>query len=157
MTRNRLPGVAVVLAAGLLLSACGGDSPAATESTPLEREANTAADGAVTGTGPAVDLFKRYVEAINGKDLDAYLALFAEDAVFVDAGRRMTGISQIRRWGSDLIDVDSNYVIVELTGQGNEASLVFDYEAPGVGYSLDDGKGELTANDSGLISSLRLD
>lgn len=157
MARNHLPGAGVLLAAVLGLTACGGNPPAATGPETNERETSSAMTRNEAGEGPAVELFRKYIDAINGGDLDGYLALFAEDAVFVDAGRRMTGIAQIRRWGADLIEVDSKYVIVELTGEGNEARLVFDYEAPGVGYSLDDGAGELTANDSGQISSLRLD
>jgi hypothetical protein len=143
--------LAALIVIGLLLAACNDTR------SPVVPDRGTPAGTTAAATGPAVDLVRRYVAAINGKNLEAYVRLFAKDAVFVDAGRRSTGAEQIRRFGADLIRVDSRYVIVEVTGGGNEARLVFDYTAPGVGYSLNDGRGELTADDDGLIRFLRLD
>lgn len=143
--------LATLILIGVLVAACNG----APSSTAADRGA--LAETTAAATGPAVNLVRRYVATINAKDLEGYARLFADDAVFVDAGRRFTGADQIRRFGADLVRVGSRYVIVELTGEGNEASLVFDYTAPGVGYTLDDGRGELTADGNGLIRFLRLD
>jgi ketosteroid isomerase-like protein len=151
-------GVGSVLVAAVL-TACGTDP--ANQQPPQRQEADSVSTSngpaaEVQANGPAAELVKRYVEAINAKDLDAYVALFNEDATFVDAGRRFTGMPQIRRFGERLINDDSHYVIVELNGEGDEANLVFDYTAIGGGYRKEDGTGELTSS-NGLISALRLD
>lgn len=164
MIRNlfRPLGAVFLLTSALLLAACAGDPAPAPTANPgnTGNPANTetaASNAGTASTGEAADLLRGFVEAINNKDLDAYIALFHDDAVFVDAGRRFTGREQIRRFGASLIEDLSHYEIVEITGEGNQASMVFDYVAGEGGYyTLDDAKGDVTAED-GRIRSLRLD
>jgi hypothetical protein len=145
-------GTVVLLAGVLLLAACAND-PAPGPA----RNTTTTATPEGTATGDAADLLRGFVDAINGKDLDAYIRLFHDDAVFVDAGRRFTGREQIRRFGASLIEDLSHYEIVELTGDDGKASMVFDYVAGEGGYyTLDNARGDVTA-ENGLIRSLRLD
>ncbi len=47
---------------------------------------------------PVPDVISRYFEADARRDIDAIVALFADDALVVDEGETWRGISKIRAW-----------------------------------------------------------
>ncbi|TJV04942.1 MAG: nuclear transport factor 2 family protein [Mesorhizobium sp.] len=61
------------------------------------------------------DAIRRFVEATNAGDTEAFLDTFADDAFLSDWGRDFHGREQIARWNqSDNIGVKSNLRIVRI-------------------------------------------
>ncbi len=72
----------------------------------------------------AVDAYR---QATNARDLEAYVALFADDAIMVDVGRRFTGRSAIRPWAArEVMPHGETFAIrsVEATSPGYAKVLV---------------------------------
>jgi len=62
------------------------------------------------------DPIRRFVEATNEGDTEAFLNTFADDAFLSDWGRSFQGREQIARWNqSDNIGVKSNLSVVGIT------------------------------------------
>ena len=47
---------------------------------------------------PAPDIVSRYFEADKGRDIEATLSLFRDDAIVIDEGRAWRGSAEIRQW-----------------------------------------------------------
>ena len=47
---------------------------------------------------PAPDLVSRYFEADKGRDIEAILSLFRDDAIVIDEGHAWRGSAEIREW-----------------------------------------------------------
>ena len=68
--------------------------------------------------------------------LDAYVALFAPDAVVHDDGRTHRGLDEIRAWRSDVPDVTYALQDVETTGAGRLATAEIAGDFPGSPVTL---------------------
>ena len=73
---------------------------------------------------------RRFVDATNEGDTEAFLDTFTSDASLTDWGRSFHGREQIERWNqSDNIGVKSNLRIVRIAVKGNgfngEGDMVF--------------------------------
>ena len=65
-----------------------------------------------------------YVRAINGKDPDGFIALFAEGAVIDDAGRIIRGREEIRAWAaSDIFGSNVTFTVLDTSGEENDATI----------------------------------
>lgn len=66
------------------------------------------------------DPIRRFVDATNAGDTEAFLDTFADDAMLIDWGRSFRGREEIARWNqSDNIGVQSNLRIVHVApGEG---------------------------------------
>jgi hypothetical protein len=65
-----------------------------------------------------------YVRAINGKDPDGFIALFAEGAVIDDAGRIIRGREEIRAWAaSDIFGANVTFTVLDTSGEENDATI----------------------------------
>jgi hypothetical protein len=69
------------------------------------------------------DTIARYFEISDARDVDAYVGLFAPDAVVHDDGHTHVGLDEIRAWRSntipvrsDVLDVSDTTARVRITG-----------------------------------------
>jgi hypothetical protein len=85
--------IASAVLAVAVLSACAGNGPATTapaSSAPVTSPADVA--------GQLLPAVAAYVDAVNGKNLDALVDAFAPNGEVVDVGRRFAGRAAIRGW-----------------------------------------------------------
>jgi len=74
---------------------------------------------------PTPTVITAFVNAVNGGDTDAFLALFDEGGVVDDWGTRYVGRNQIRTWSNrELIGAKAALVITSAEQQGNEVSVL---------------------------------
>ncbi|MCZ8544589.1 nuclear transport factor 2 family protein [Mesorhizobium qingshengii] len=94
---------------------------------------------------------RRFVEATNEGDTEAFLGAFADNAVLSDWGRSFQGREQIARWNqSDNIGVKSHLRIVRITAA--EGSYRVHIAVTGDGFN---GEGDMTFTlDGDRIASL---
>ncbi|AEH86681.1 nuclear transport factor 2 family protein [Mesorhizobium opportunistum] len=94
---------------------------------------------------------RRFVEATNAGDTDAFLDTFADDAFLSDWGRDFHGRGQIARWNqSDNIGVKSNLRIVRIAAA--EGTYRVRIAVKGKGFN---GEGDMTFTlDGDRIASL---
>jgi len=94
---------------------------------------------------------RRFVEATNEADTEAFLGIFADDAFLSDWGRSFQGREQIARWNqSDNIGVKSHLSIVGITPV--EGSYRVRIAVKGKGFN---GEGDMTFTlDGDRIASL---
>jgi ketosteroid isomerase-like protein len=93
---------------------------------------------------PLPDVISRYFQLEAGRDVDAIVGLFADDATVVDEGATRHGIAEIRNWrtgtvstytytadvtGSEALSPDRYLVSGRLTGNfpGGVADLTWDF------------------------------
>jgi hypothetical protein len=97
------------------------------------------------------DPIRRFVEATNAGDTDAFLDTFTADASLSDWGRSFQGREQIARWNqSDNIGVKSNLRIVRIASA--EGSYHVRIAVKGSGFN---GEGDMTFTlDGDRIASL---
>ena len=93
---------------------------------------------------PLPDVISRYFELEAGRDVDAIVGLFADDATVVDEGATRRGTAEIRNWrtgtastytytadvtGSEALSPDRHLVTGRLTGNfpGGIADLTWDF------------------------------
>ncbi|WP_406108175.1 nuclear transport factor 2 family protein [Micromonospora globbae] len=77
------------------------------------------------------DIVRRYFELAGQPDGDAYLALFAEDAVVEDEGRTHRGIEAIRRWRREVPLVTYEITDVEEAPEGMVVTATISGDFPG--------------------------
>lgn len=65
----------------------------------------------------AAALIARYFELAPSDDLEAYVSLFAADAVVEDDGRTHIGVDAVRAWHADVPSV--TYSVVDVTHVGH--------------------------------------
>lgn len=97
------------------------------------------------------DPIRRFVEATNEGDTEAFLGTFADDAFLSDWGRSFQGREQIARWNqSDNIGVKSHLSIVSITPA--EGTYHIRIAVKGKGFN---GEGDMTFTlDGDRIASL---
>ncbi|MFZ4896372.1 nuclear transport factor 2 family protein [Plantibacter sp. Mn2098] len=94
-----------------------------------------------------------FVDATNREDADGFLAVFAEDAVLDDRGRKFRGRDQIAEWSrSDNMGVHSHLTLVSLKPGTEESAFTATVSVKGNGYN---GIGTMTIHVDGQhIASL---
>jgi hypothetical protein len=97
-----------------------------------------------------VSLAQQFVNAVNAGDLEAYMAVYAPDAVVDDIGRIFDSEEELREWGEALINADSAYTILSEGMQGETLVWTLEYRA---GSYFLAGTGEIVAED-GKIKSM---
>jgi hypothetical protein len=76
---------------------------------------------------PPID---RLVAAINGGNLDAFLAFFGRDGVVEDWGRRFVGPMAIRKWSDEeLIGAKGHLTVTAARKRGKQVTLVGDWKS----------------------------
>lgn len=79
----------------------------------------------------APDIIRRYFALAGQPDRDAYLALFADDAVVEDEGRAHRGKAAIRAWRQETPLVSYDITAVEQTSQGTVVTATITGDFPG--------------------------
>jgi ketosteroid isomerase-like protein len=74
-------------------------------------------------------LAQQFVNAVNAGDLEAYMAVYAPDAVVDDIGRVFDSEEELRSWGEALINADSVYTILSEEMQGETLVWTLEYRA----------------------------
>jgi ketosteroid isomerase-like protein len=88
---------------------------------------------AATNTAP--DIIRRYFDLASQPDQDAYLALFADDAIVEDEGREHRGIDAIRRWRGEVPLVSYEITDVDETPAGTIVTVTISGDFPGSPFS----------------------
>ncbi len=76
----------------------------------------------------APDIARKYIDALNSRDLDRILGLYAPNAVHVNAARTVQGITAIRSWYENLFSQvirNPKFVLTGHTGSGNTRNLTW--------------------------------
>ncbi|MBA8952185.1 nuclear transport factor 2 family protein [Actinomadura namibiensis] len=94
--RRRVGAAALAAAAWPMPAGCAGDDP--DPAPAAARSASPAATGSAVPRSALLPPVAAYVDAVNGKDLDALTKAFAPDGQVVDVGRRFAGRDAIRGW-----------------------------------------------------------
>lgn len=76
-------------------------------------------------------IIQRYFELASARDDDAFLALFAADALVEDEGGEHMGIDAIRTWRGKVPLVEHTITDVELTGDGVVVTCTIAGDFPG--------------------------
>jgi ketosteroid isomerase-like protein len=100
------------------------------------------------------ELVKAMRDTVNRGDAEAYLALFAPDAVVDDWGSRYEGIAEIRAWSQrEQIDAKGHLTVTRMVGD-TDGVFVFDTEWRSSFFS---GPGRFTVTvKGGKIQELRI-
>ena len=69
---------------------------------------------------------QEYLRAFNAKDVDAILALYAEDATLVSDGGTFKGRAEIRKWLLSGIDQGSRLLAIEPEVQKSSGTLAYE-------------------------------
>ncbi|TDC69192.1 nuclear transport factor 2 family protein [Actinomadura sp. GC306] len=85
----------------------------------------------MTTTDTTPELIQRYFELASGRDDEAYVALFAADALVEDEGKEYAGIDAIRAWRSGVPRVEHTITSVEPTGEGMTVTCTIAGDFPG--------------------------
>ncbi len=65
-----------------------------------------------------------YVQSVNNHDADAYIALFAEDAVVDDGGRVFRGVEAIKAWSDhDIFEADVTFEVLDAVDGAGEKTI----------------------------------
>lgn len=93
------------------------------------------------------------IDAVNAGDAEAFVALFAEDAILKDRGKELIGRDRVRAWVvAEVIEASARMRLVEAGTTGPITHLVFDWMLRG-----QTGRGEaFFTMHGGLISELRI-
>ncbi len=102
----------------------------------------------------AKDIPAAYTKAIDDKNLDAFAALFNDDAVFNDLGTINRGRKEIREFGGKIIDFQGKYVTREVRVNSEKITWLFDFTGGGGSYRLR-GQGDFVLR-NGLIQNLNI-
>ncbi|MFJ4688124.1 nuclear transport factor 2 family protein [Streptomyces sp. NPDC088789] len=89
--------------------------------------------GALASLHPAV---RGYVSAVDERDTEALVAVFASDAVVTDTGREFRGHDEIRAWADDEV-IGGRLTVLEQTPGADGAARVllrFDPDGPLLGF-----------------------
>jgi ketosteroid isomerase-like protein len=79
----------------------------------------------------APEIIRRYFALASQSDTEAYLALFADDAVVEDEGRTHVGLDAIRAWRAEVPLVTYDITDVEQTSAGTVATATISGDSPG--------------------------
>jgi hypothetical protein len=82
-------------------------------------------------TQPIPDIIRRYFELASRSDAEAYLGLFADDALVLDEGKEYHGIAEIRRWRGQVPQVSYEITDVEATPSGIVVTATIAGDFPG--------------------------
>ncbi|MEV4059201.1 nuclear transport factor 2 family protein [Nonomuraea dietziae] len=115
---------AIVLASLLLLTGCSSARESAGSAT---TPSAAASPQAVQGVGREA---MAYVDAVNGGDLDALVASFAEDAQIVDVSRSIRGRAAIREWASNEV-IGGRLTVLSIAQQRRDGQRLLVRWAPG--------------------------
>ncbi|MFY1690383.1 nuclear transport factor 2 family protein [Plantactinospora sp. WMMB782] len=85
----------------------------------------------MTGAGQAPEIIRRYFAYASQPDTEAYLGLFADDAVVEDEGKEYRGIAEIRRWRGEVPLVSYEITDVEQTPAGTVVTAAISGDFPG--------------------------
>jgi ketosteroid isomerase-like protein len=77
------------------------------------------------------EIIRRYFALASQPDTEAYLGLFADDAVVLDEGREHVGIAAIRAWRGDVPLVSYEITDVEETAAGTVVTATITGDFPG--------------------------
>lgn len=77
------------------------------------------------------EIIRRYFDLAAQPDLDAYLALFADDAVVLDENRTHAGSAAIRAWRQDAPLVTYEITDVASTAEGTVVTATITGDFPG--------------------------
>jgi ketosteroid isomerase-like protein len=77
-------------------------------------------------SGPFAQIRQEYLRAFNAKDVDAILALYAEDATLVSDGGTFKGRAEIRKWLLSGIDQGSRLLAIEPEVQKSSGTLAYE-------------------------------
>lgn len=134
----------------LMLVACGGESNETPTTAPPTAGATSGASAA-----PALDpvaLLETYDFAINGRDVDAALALFADDAVVKVRSGTFTGRDKIRAWLQGEADKNLRAQVVgQRTVQGDKITWRSSFtrdDLKNLGIAVAEADDEATVRDS---------
>jgi len=78
------------------------------------------------GSEPFAEIRQEYLRAFNAKDVDAILALYAEDATLVSDGGTFRGRAEIRVWLLSGIDQGSRLLAIEPGVVKSSAALAYE-------------------------------
>ncbi|MDO3700105.1 nuclear transport factor 2 family protein [Micromonospora sp. C28SCA-DRY-2] len=79
----------------------------------------------------APEIIRRYFELAGQPDTEAYLALFADDAVVQDEGREHRGVAAIRAWRRETPLVSYEITDVAATAEGTVVTATITGDFPG--------------------------
>jgi hypothetical protein len=85
----------------------------------------------MTTADTAPRIIQRYFELASARDDEAYLALFAHDALVEDEGKEYAGIDAIRAWRSQVPRVEHTITDVEPTAEGTVVTCTIAGDFPG--------------------------
>jgi hypothetical protein len=72
----------------------------------------------------------RLVDAVNTGDTDAFLALFTDDGVVDDWGRRFEGVGAIRAWSDkEFIGAKGRLIVTDVLGEKGVVTLEADWRS----------------------------
>jgi ketosteroid isomerase-like protein len=74
---------------------------------------------------PGAQMRQEFLRAYNGKDVDAVVRLYSEDATIVSDGGRFSGQDQIRQWIMSGLDQGSRLEIIEPIVEKSSVSLAY--------------------------------
>jgi hypothetical protein len=100
------------------------------------------------------DIPTLYAKAIDDKNLEAFGALFNEDAVFDDLGTVNKGRSEIKAFGQKIIDFRGKYTTRNINVNGDKITWLFDFVGGGGSYRLR-GQGDFVLK-NGLVQNLKI-
>lgn len=82
-------------------------------------------------TAAAPPIIRRYFELASSRDDEAYLALFAADALVEDEGREYAGSDAIRAWRAEVPLVECTLTGIEPAGEGVVVTCTVTGDFPG--------------------------
>ncbi|AVT37086.1 nuclear transport factor 2 family protein [Plantactinospora sp. BB1] len=85
----------------------------------------------MTSGNPTPEIIRRYFEYASRPDTEAYLGLFAEDAVVEDEGQTYHGVAEIRRWRAAVPLVSYEITDVAPTPAGTVVTATITGDFPG--------------------------
>ena len=88
----------LVIATAAAAEGCGGEETGERQDD-AGRQAQPEPEPGAASVEDAPAAIRRYVDAVNGEDLEALVAAFHPDGEVIDVGRRIAGEAPIRRWG----------------------------------------------------------
>jgi ketosteroid isomerase-like protein len=80
---------------------------------------------ALSSPEPGVHLRQEFLRAYNAKDIDAVVALYAEDATLVSDGGTFKGRDEIRKWVKAGLDQGSTLEAIEPSVEKNSGTLAY--------------------------------
>jgi len=79
----------------------------------------------LSSSEPEVQVRQEFLRAYNAKDVDAVVALYAEDATLVSDGGTFTGRDEIRKWVKSGLDQGSTLEAIEPSIEKSSGTLAY--------------------------------